>query len=215
MEPNWTAASEICNGARIPLSLNAGSLSYPAWSTAQAEAYEKLAEALALNNYKAKEENQMQKITPFLWFDSKAEEAMNFYLSIFKNSKVGRVTRYGEGGPGPKGTVMSATFQLEGQEFMALNGGPQFTFTPAISFFVNCETQQEVDELWEKLSESGRKERCGWLKDKYGLSWQIIPSALGKMLGDKDPEKSKRVMQAMLQMDKIDIKRLQEAYEGK
>ncbi len=215
MEPNWTADREICNGARIPISLNAGSLSYPAWSTAQAEAYEKLAEALALNNYKAKEENQMQKITPFLWFDSKAEEAMNFYLSIFKNSKVGRVTRYGEGGPGPKGTVMSATFQLEGQEFMALNGGPQFTFTPAISFFVNCETQQEVDELWEKLSESGRKERCGWLKDKYGLSWQIIPSALGKMLGDKDPEKSKRVMQAMLQMDKIDIKRLQEAYEGK
>jgi len=215
LEPNWTADREICNGARIPISLNAGSLSYPAWSTAQAEAYEKLAEALALNNYKAKEENQMQKITPFLWFDSKAEEAMNFYLSIFKNSKVGRVTRYGEGGPGPKGTVMSATFQLEGQEFMALNGGPQFTFTPAISFFVNCETQQEVDELWEKLSESGRKERCGWLKDKYGLSWQIIPSALGKMLGDKDPEKSKRVMQAMLQMDKIDIKRLQEAYEGK
>ncbi len=215
MEPNWTADREICNGARIPISLNAGSLSYPAWSTAQAEAYEKLAETLALNNYKAKEENQMQKITPFLWFDSKAEEAMNFYLSIFKNSKVGRVTRYGEGGPGPKGTVMSATFQLEGQEFMALNGGPQFTFTPAISFFVNCETQQEVDELWEKLSESGRKERCGWLKDKYGLSWQIIPSALGKMLGDKDPEKSKRVMQAMLQMDKIDIKRLQEAYEGK
>ena len=110
---------------------------------------------------------------------------------------------------------MSATFQLEGQEFMALNGGPQFRFTPVISFFVNCETQQEVDELWEKLSESGKKERCGWLKDKYGLSWQIIPSALGKMLGDKDPEKSKRVMQAMLQMDKIDIKRLQEAYEGK
>jgi len=215
LEPNWTADREICNGARIPISLNAGSLSYPAWSTAQAEAYEKLAEALALNNYKAKEENQMQKITPFLWFDSKAEEAMNFYISIFKNSKVGRVTRYGEGGPGPKGTVMSATFQLEGQEFIALNGGPQFTFTPAISFFVNCETQQEVDELWEKLSESGKKERCGWLKDKYGLSWQIIPSALGKMLGDKDPEKSKRVMQAMLQMDKIDIKRLQEAYEGK
>ena len=157
----------------------------------------------------------MQKITPFLWFDGKAEEAMNFYISIFKNSKVGRVTRYGEAGPGPKGTVMSATFQLEGQEFMALNGGPQFTFTPAISFFVNCETQQEVDELWEKLSEGGKKDRCGWLKDKYGLSWQIIPSALGRMLGDKDPEKSKRVMEAMLQMDKIDIKGLQEAYEGK
>jgi len=157
----------------------------------------------------------MQKITPFLWFDGKAEEAMNFYISIFKNSKVGRVTRYGEAGPGPKGTVMSAMFQLEGQEFMALNGGPQFRFTPAISFFVNCETQQEVDELWEKLCEGGKKDRCGWLKDKYGLSWQIIPSALGKMLGDKDPEKSKRVMEAMLQMDKIDIQRLQEAYEGK
>jgi predicted 3-demethylubiquinone-9 3-methyltransferase (glyoxalase superfamily) len=110
---------------------------------------------------------------------------------------------------------MSATFQLEGQEFMALNGGPQFRFTPAISFFVNCETQQEVDELWEKLSEGGKKDRCGWLKDKYGLSWQIIPSALGRMLGDKDPEKSKRVMEAMLQMDKIDIKGLREAYEGK
>jgi predicted 3-demethylubiquinone-9 3-methyltransferase (glyoxalase superfamily) len=170
---------------------------------------------LASKNYKAKEESEMQKITPFLWFDGKAEEAMNFYISIFKNSKVGRVTRYGEGGPGPKGTVMSATFQLEGQEFMALNGGPQFRFTPAISFFVNCETQQEVDELWEKLSEGGKKDRCGWLKDKYGLSWQIIPSALGRMLGDKDPEKSKRVMEAMLQMDKIDIKGLREAYEGK
>jgi len=157
----------------------------------------------------------MQKITPFLWFDGKAEEAMNFYISIFKNSKVGRVTRYGEAGPGPKGTVMSAMFQLEGQEFMALNGGPQFTFTPAISFFVNCETQQEVDELWEKLIEGGKKDRCGWLKDKYGLSWQIIPSALGKMLGDKDPEKSKRVIEAMLQMDKIDIKGLQQAYQGK
>ena len=156
----------------------------------------------------------MQKITPFLWFDGKAEEAMNFYISIVKNSKVGRVTRYGEAGPGP-GKVMSATFQLEGQEFMALNGGPQLTFTPAISFFVNCETQQEVDELWEKLFEGGKKDRCGWLKDKYGLSWQIVPSALGKMLGDKDPEKSKRDMEAMLQMDKIDIKRLQEAYEGK
>jgi predicted 3-demethylubiquinone-9 3-methyltransferase (glyoxalase superfamily) len=154
----------------------------------------------------------MQKITPFLWFDGKAEDAMNFYISVFKNSKVVRVTRYGEGGPGPKGTIMSATFQLDGQDFFALNGGPQFTFSPAISFFVNRETQQEVDELWEKLSEGGKKERCGWLKDKYGLSWQIIPSALGKMLGDKDPEKSKRVMQAMLQMDKIDIKRLEQAY---
>jgi len=155
----------------------------------------------------------MQKITPFLWFDGNAEEAMNFYTSIFKNSKIGRITRYGDAGPGPKGTVMSATFQLDGQEFMALNGGPQFKFTEAISFFVNCETQEEVDELWEKLSEGGQKSRCGWLKDKYGLSWQIIPSALGKMLGDKNPEKSQRVMKAMLQMDKIDIKGLEQAYK--
>jgi predicted 3-demethylubiquinone-9 3-methyltransferase (glyoxalase superfamily) len=156
----------------------------------------------------------MRKITPFLWFDDKAEEAVNFYVSIFRNSKVISVTRYGEAGPGRKGTVMSATFELEGERFYALNGGPQFTFTPAISFFVNCETQQEVDELWEKLSAGGKKERCGWLKDKYGLSWQIIPSALGKMMQDKDPEKAKRVMQAMLQMDKIDIKTLEQAYEG-
>ena len=156
----------------------------------------------------------MQKITPFLWFDGNAEEAMNFYVSIFKNSKVLKVTRYGEAGPGPKGTVMSATFQLKGQDFFALNGGPLFSFTPAISFFVNCETQQEVDELWEKLSEGGQKERCGWLKDKYGLSWQIIPSALGEMLGDKDPAKASRVMHAMLQMNKIDIKGLKQAYDG-
>jgi predicted 3-demethylubiquinone-9 3-methyltransferase (glyoxalase superfamily) len=155
----------------------------------------------------------MQKITPFLWFNGQAEEAMNFYVSIFKNSKVGSVTRYGEAGPGPKGTVMYATFQLDGQEFMALNGGPQFKFSPAISFFVNCQTQEEVDELWEKLSEGGEKNRCGWLDDKFGVSWQIIPTALGKLLSDKDPEKSKRVMQAMLQMDKIDIKRLKDAYE--
>jgi predicted 3-demethylubiquinone-9 3-methyltransferase (glyoxalase superfamily) len=155
----------------------------------------------------------MQKITPFLWFDGKAEEAMNLYVSTFKNSKVMSVTRYGEAGPGPKGTVMSATFQLEGQEFMALNGGPHFTFTPAISLFVNCETQQEVDELWETLSAGGEKSRCGWLKDKYGLSWQIIPSALGGMLHDKNPEKAKRVMQAMLQMDRIDIAGLKQAYD--
>jgi predicted 3-demethylubiquinone-9 3-methyltransferase (glyoxalase superfamily) len=155
----------------------------------------------------------MQKITPFLWFDGKAEEAMNFYVSVFKNSKIVRVTRYGEAGPGPKGTAMSATFQLDGQDFFALNGGPLFTFTPAISFFVNCESQQEVDELWERLSEGGEKGRCGWLKDKYGLSWQIIPSVLGKMLQDKDGEKAKRVMQAMLQMDKIDIERLRQAHD--
>jgi len=154
----------------------------------------------------------MQKITPFLWFDNQAEEAMNFYVSIFKNSKVVKVTRYGEDGPGPKGTVMSATFQLEGQTFYALNGGPLFSFTPAISLFVNCETQQEVDELWEKLSAGGKKERCGWLKDKYGLSWQIIPTALGEMLGDKDPQKAGRVMQAMMQMGKIEIEGLKRAY---
>ena len=162
----------------------------------------------------------MQTVTPFLWFDGKAEEAMNFYVSICsgvwgKNSKTGRVTRYGEAGPGPKGTVMSATFQLNGQEFFALNGGPQFTFSPAISFFVNCETQEEVDTLWEKLSAGGEKQRCGWLKDKYGLSWQIIPTALGRMLNDSDASKSKNVMAAMMKMTKIDIKTLQQAYEQK
>jgi predicted 3-demethylubiquinone-9 3-methyltransferase (glyoxalase superfamily) len=156
----------------------------------------------------------MQKITPFLWFNGQAEEAMNFYVSIFKNSKVLSVQRYGDAGTGPKGSVMSATFQLEGQDFYALNGGPQFTFTPAISFFVSCETQAEVDELWEKLSAGGEKGRCAWLKDKFGLSWQIVPTALGKLLADKDPEKSKRVMQAMMKMDKIDIAGLQKAYAG-
>lgn len=155
----------------------------------------------------------MQKITPFLWFDDKAEEAMSFYVSIFKNSKIGSITRCGEAGPGPKGSVMSATFQLDGQEFVALNGGPQFTFSPAISFLVNCETQEEVDELWEKLSEGGEKQRCGWLKDKYGLSWQIIPSGLDEMLNAPDPAKAARVMQAMLQMAKIDIETLRQAYE--
>ena len=155
----------------------------------------------------------MQKITPFLWFDGKAEEAMSFYVSIFKNSKVVRVSRYGDAGPGSKGTVMSATFQLDGQDFFALNGGPQFTFSPAISFFVNCETQQEVDELWEKLFAGGEKDRCGWLRDKYGVSWQIIPSVLGKLLQDKDVKKANNVMKAMLQMNKIDIKRLQQAYD--
>ncbi len=153
----------------------------------------------------------MQKITPFLWFNGQAEEAANFYTSVFKNSKIVSVTRCGEGGPGPRGSVMSVTFQLEGQQFMALNAGPQFSFTPAISFFVNCQTQAEVDELWDRLSAGGKKERCGWLKDKFGLSWQIIPAALGELLGDKDPEKSKRAMQAMLQMDKIDIAKLQHA----
>jgi predicted 3-demethylubiquinone-9 3-methyltransferase (glyoxalase superfamily) len=155
----------------------------------------------------------MQKVTPFLWFDNQAEEAMNFYVSLFKNSKVLSVSRYGEGGPGPGGTVMTATFQLDGQEFMALNGGPYFKFTEAISLFVNCETQEEVDELWEKLSDGGEISQCGWLKDKYGLSWQIVPTALGQMLGDKDPQKSQNVMRAMLQMTKIDIAALRRAYE--
>jgi predicted 3-demethylubiquinone-9 3-methyltransferase (glyoxalase superfamily) len=155
----------------------------------------------------------MQKITPFLWFDGDAEEAVNFYTSIFKNSKTVSITRYGEEGPGPKGTLMSATFQLDGQEFMALNGGPQFTFSPAISFFVNCTNQEEVDALWEKLSEGGEKQRCGWLKDKYGMSWQIIPSVLGEMLQSKDAEKSKKVMEAMLKMNKIEVKTLKQAYE--
>ena len=155
----------------------------------------------------------MQKITPFLWFDGKAEEAANFYVSIFKNSKIVSITRYGEAGPGPKASVMSATFQLDGQDFIALNGGPMFTFSPAISFAVNCKTQQEIDELWEKLSDGGETRRCGWLRDKYGVSWQIIPTALGQMLQDKDGEKSKRVMNAMLQMDKLDIKTLKQAYE--
>ncbi len=155
----------------------------------------------------------MQKITTFLTFNNQAEEAVNFYVSIFRNSKIVSVSRYGEGGPGPKGAVMSATFLLEGQEFMALNGGPHFTFTDGISLFVNCTTQAEVDELWEKLSEGGEKGPCGWLKDKFGVSWQIIPTALGELLGDKDPEKAGRVMQAMLKMTKIDIAALKRAYE--
>jgi predicted 3-demethylubiquinone-9 3-methyltransferase (glyoxalase superfamily) len=161
-----------------------------------------------------REAKDMQKITPFLWFDNKAEEAMNLYVSIFKNSKVLSVARYGEAGPGPKGTVMTAQFQLEGQEFIALNGGPQFQFTEAISFCVSCETQREVDELWARLTEGGQESQCGWLKDKYGLSWQIVPTILSKLLTDKDPKKSQRVMQAMLQMKKIDIKGLQTAYDA-
>jgi len=159
----------------------------------------------------------MQKITPFLWFDNQAEEAMNFYTSIFKNSKTGAVSRYGEEGAKmsgiPAGAVMTVAFQLDGQDFIALNGGPHFKFTEAVSFVVNCETQEEVDEFWEKLSAGGEKSRCGWLKDKFGLSWQIVPTALGKMMQDKDGAKSKRVMQALMQMDKLDIQRLKQAYE--
>jgi len=153
-----------------------------------------------------------QKITTFLWFDGKAEEAANHYTSIFKNSKILSVSRYGEAGPGPKGTAMTVLFQLEGQQFIALNGGPQFKFTEAISLLVNCETQREVDELWSKLSGGGAEGPCGWLKDKFGLSWQIVPSALPRMLQDRDPEKAKRVMEAMLQMKKIDIAGLERAY---
>jgi predicted 3-demethylubiquinone-9 3-methyltransferase (glyoxalase superfamily) len=163
---------------------------------------------------KGKEQSNRQKITPFLWFDDKAEEAAKFYVSIFKNSKIGSVSRYGEAGPGPKGTVMVVSFQLNGQEFTALNGGPQFKFTPAISFLVNCETQQEVDELWEKLSQGGRKDRCGWLQDRYGVSWQIVPTVLGKLMSDPDREKANRVMKAMLQMDKIEVKALEAAHKG-
>ncbi|HKE09434.1 MAG TPA: VOC family protein [Candidatus Acidoferrum sp.] len=153
----------------------------------------------------------MQKIVTFLWYDTQAEEAANFYVSLFKNSKIGKISRYGEGGPGPKGSVMGVTFELAGQEFFALNGGPHFKFTPAISLFVNCETQEEVDELWAKLSAGGRPDRCGWLQDKYGLSWQIIPRVLGELLGNKDPQIAQRAMQAMLQMSKIDIRTLQQA----
>ncbi len=156
----------------------------------------------------------MQKITPFLWFDDQAEEAVNFYVSLFKNSKVLSMSRYGDAGPGAKGTVMSATFQLEGQEFMALNGGPDHKFNEAISLFVNCETQEEVDKLWNQLAEGGEEGPCGWVKDKFGLWWQVIPTALGEMLSDPDPAKSQNVMKAMLQMSKIEIAGLKQAYEG-
>lgn len=159
----------------------------------------------------------MQKITPFLWFDDKAEEAANFYVSIFKNAKIGKITRYGEEAANasgrPPGTVMTVSFQIDGQEFIALNGGPHFHFTEAISLVVNCETQAEVDDLWVKLSNGGQESQCGWLKDRYGLSWQIVPSVLGKLLHGGDAKKSAAAMRAMLQMDKLDIRRLQEAYD--
>jgi thioredoxin type arsenate reductase len=155
----------------------------------------------------------MPKISPFLWFDTQAEEAAHFYVSIFNNSKVVNVTRYGEAGPGPKGSVMTVEFELDGQAFTALNGGPHFKFTEAISFSVDCRTQEEVDKYWQKLSEGGEEGPCGWLKDKYGLSWQINPTILGEMLNDPDPQKAKRVMEAMLKMKKIDIAGLQRAYD--
>lgn len=156
----------------------------------------------------------MQKITPFLWFDHQAEEAMNFYVSIFPNSRVLGLHRCGEAGPGPAGSVMTANFLLDGQEFVALNGGPTFRFTPAVSFVVNCRTQEEVDRMWSSLGAGGTEEQCGWLTDKFGLSWQVVPTALVELMGDPDPARSARVMQAMLQMKKIDIAALQRAYQG-
>jgi predicted 3-demethylubiquinone-9 3-methyltransferase (glyoxalase superfamily) len=149
----------------------------------------------------------MPKISPFLWFDDQAEEATQFYVSLFKNSKMLRINRYGEG------AVMSTAFELDGQHIMALNGGPRFTFTEAVSFFVNCETQAEVDDLWTKLTEGGEEGQCGWLKDKFGLSWQIVPTALGEMLGDPDPAKAGSVLDAMLKMYKIDTAVLRQAYD--
>jgi len=161
----------------------------------------------------------MQKISPFLWFDHQAEDAVNFYVSIFKNSKIGSVTRYVEeaakASGRPKGSVMTVAFELNGQEFVALNGGPIFKFTEAISFVVNCETQAEVDHFWEKLSGGGQEVQCGWLKDRFGVSWQVVPTVLGEMLQDKDREKSRRVMAAILKMKKINIEALKKAYEGR
>jgi len=156
----------------------------------------------------------MQKIQPFLWFNDQAEEAVNFYTSIFKDSKIGTVSRYPEGSPGPAGQVMCVTFEIEGQEFIALNGGPIFAFTEAISFVVNCESQGEVDYYWEKLTDGGSDVQCGWLKDKYGISWQIVPTTLGRLMSDPDPEKTQRVMKAMLQMVKLDIATLERAYRN-
>jgi predicted 3-demethylubiquinone-9 3-methyltransferase (glyoxalase superfamily) len=154
----------------------------------------------------------MQKITPCLWFDDQAEEAVRFYAGIFKKSKIGKFTYYGEGGPRPKGSVLTVRFRLAGQEFLALNGGPQFKFTEAVSFMVNCKSQKELDRIWTKLCEGGSEVQCGWLKDKFGLSWQVVPAVLGKMLSDRDPERSARVFKALLGMKKLEIKELKKAY---
>ncbi len=159
-------------------------------------------------------QSNKHKITPFLWFDTQAEEAMNFYISIFKNSKINAVSRYTEAGPGPAGSVLTAVFTLDGLQFMALNAGPMFKFTEAVSFLVNCESQEEVDYYWNKLTEGGEESQCGWLKDKFGLSWQIVPTILGQLMQDKDTVKAGRVMQAMLKMRKMDIAKLKEAYDG-
>lgn len=159
--------------------------------------------------------NHQQKITPCLWFNDNAEEAVNFYASVFENYKIGRTSYYGEGAPLPKGTVLVVEFSIEGQQFLALNGGPHFKLNEAVSFVVNCETQSEVDYYWEKLSNGGAIQQCGWLKDKFGLSWQVVPTVVNKMMTDKDQEKSGRVMSAILKMKKLDIKTLEEAFEGR
>lgn len=157
----------------------------------------------------------MPKITPFLWYDTQAEEAANYYVSVFKNSKVKAVSRYGDAGPGPKGSVLTVSFDLNGQDFIALNAGPKYKFTPAVSFVVNCESQEEVDYYWDKLlAGGGRPDMCGWLTDRFGLSWQVVPTVLGKLMADKDPRKSERVMKAMLQMQKMDIEKLESASKG-
>jgi predicted 3-demethylubiquinone-9 3-methyltransferase (glyoxalase superfamily) len=157
----------------------------------------------------------MRKISPFLWFDNQAEEAANFYVSVFENSKIVRTARYGEAGPGPKGTVMTVEFELDGRTFVALNGGPQYKFTEAVSFVVDCKTQKEVDTYWEKLSAGGEQGPCGWLKDRFGLSWQVVPTVLMEMISDPDPKKSQRVMAVMMQMRKLEIEPLKQAYGGK
>ena len=156
----------------------------------------------------------MQQITPFLWFDTQAEEAANYYVSIFPNSRILKIARYGEAGPGPRNTVMTVSFEINGQQFTALNGGPKFGFSEAISFLVSCETQAEIDALWERLSAGGKESRCGWLKDRYGLSWQLVPTVLPELLGDKDSAKAQRAMQAMLKMGKLDIAALKRAHQG-
>ncbi|MGA2694485.1 MAG: VOC family protein [Terriglobales bacterium] len=157
----------------------------------------------------------MHKINPFLWFDGNAEEAANYYVSIFKNSKISNIERYGDAGPGPKGSVMIVNFELDGQPFIALNGGPEFKFTPAISFLVNCEDQAEVDRLWSRLTDGGKEVQCGWLQDRFGVSWQIVPKVFFELMKDKDPAKSQRVFKAMMKMVKMDIETLKRAYDSK